>query len=211
MGEVKKYILDGYRFETEMAYERARKEMEGISEIKKKNDLREEVVLREIYDEIVENGDFQTPIGIGFLREIQKKLIQNPEQKKTMRAIPVKMRSGEKKDFGDQKKRIEEGLESRLRRTVRNLRIVVFFSVIIVAVLFVVTIYDRNMTPEKARESVLNEYASWKEELSAKEAELRLREKAVKQKEEEIRDKASNQEIEKLDGESSGESKGFGS
>lgn len=210
MGEVKKYILDGYRFETEAAYERARNEMEGISEIKKKNDLREEAVLRKIYDEIIENGAYQTPIGIGFLREIQKKLIQNPEQKKTMKAIPVKISLHKEKRIST--KGEEETSEIQLRRKIRNLRIIVFFSVLIVAVLFTVTIYDRNMTPEKARESVLNEYASWKEELEAKEAELRLREKEVKQKEEGMRQEDLKEVIEeKSDGESSGESKDSGS
>lgn len=184
MENEKKFILDGYRFEKEADYRRAEREMNRISEIKKTNDLRDEAGLRKVYDMLVEGETFTTPIGLGFLREAQRKLIQNPAQKRTMKAIPVKM---------TQTVNQEEGLKSTfdfrllyeaLKLRYRNLKIVLAFLIFIIIVLFSVTIFDRSLTPEKAREAVLNEYASWKEELTSKEQELRDREKIIKEKEE---------------------------
>ena len=71
MADGKKYILDGYRFNDLDSYEQARRELNKIAEIKAEKDLKDETVLREIYDNLVESGEFSTPVGIGFLREAQ--------------------------------------------------------------------------------------------------------------------------------------------
>lgn len=186
MSNERKYILDGYRFETEADYLLAKKEMDRLFEIKEKNDLRDVKKLREIYDALLERGDLKTPIGIGFLREVQRELLKNPEQKKTMRAIPViRLEAGsEENKAGKGSLPDYKALFSVQRIKIRNLRIILCFLTVIILVLFAVTVFDRSLTPEKAREAVLNEYASWKEELTSKEDELRAREKLVKEKEE---------------------------
>ena len=79
MEEVKKYILDGYRFESEAAYEQAKEELSRVNEIKENTDFTDEIELRRVYDSLVEGGIFKSPIGIGFLREIQRKLVKNKE------------------------------------------------------------------------------------------------------------------------------------
>ena len=88
MAEGKKYILDGYRFNDSNSYEQARRELNKIAEIKTERNLKDEVELRAVYDSLVESEEFITPIGIGFLREAPKRLVKNPEQRKTMKAIP---------------------------------------------------------------------------------------------------------------------------
>ena len=50
MADGKKYILDGYRFNDSDSYEQARRELNKIAEIKAEKDLKDETVLREIYD-----------------------------------------------------------------------------------------------------------------------------------------------------------------
>ena len=88
MADIKKYILDGYRFDDSDSYEQARRELARIADIKSESNLRDEESLREVYDTLVESEEFETPVGIGFLREAQKRLVKNPEQRKTMKAIP---------------------------------------------------------------------------------------------------------------------------
>lgn len=185
MENERKYIVDGYRFENEKDFNLAKEELKRLSDLKKGNDLKEEASLKRMYDAFVEKAEFRTPIGIGFLREAQKRLLQNPENKRTMKAIPV---SGVGGSFSVSQDKLKEGIDfgilyERQKVKLRNLRIVLGFMVLIVVVLFAVTIFDRSLTPEKAREQVLNEYASWKEELTSKENELRVREKAILEKE----------------------------
>lgn len=184
MGSEKKFILDGYRFDEEADYLKAQKEMRRLSDIKKTNDLREEASLRRVYDVLVESEDFVTPIGLGFLREAQRELIKNPEQKKTMKAIPVKKRGGL---LIEKEKKSASLSFDALRLRYRNLKIVLGFMILIIIVIFSVTIFDRTLPREIAREAVLNEYASWKEELVSKENELREREKEIKEKEDALK------------------------
>lgn len=194
MENERKYIIDGYRFEDEKDYNRARNELTRISDIKKINDLRDEASLRRVYDALVETEELVTPIGIGFLREVQKNLLQNPEQKKTMNAIPIKHFSDmEGKQSSVPLSTNYKSLYEEGREKLRNLRIILTFSIIIIVVIFAVTVFDRNLTPEKAREAVLNEYASWKEELTEKENELRAREKELKEKELKEKEELMNQ------------------
>ena len=72
MGEGKKYILDGYRFNDSDSYEQARRELNKVAELKSEKNLKDETELREVYDSLVESEEFITPVGIGFLREAQK-------------------------------------------------------------------------------------------------------------------------------------------
>ena len=47
MADIKKYILDGYRFDDSDSYEQARRELARIADIKSERNLREEESLGE--------------------------------------------------------------------------------------------------------------------------------------------------------------------
>ena len=207
MADIKKYILDGYRFDDSDSYEQARRELARIADIKSERNLREEESLREVYDTLVESEEFETPVGIGFLREAQKRLVKNPEQRKTMKAIPfhavvreVYVNNGlaeptyvdaeveaakEVIDTEAQNQVITAeaeknlGIINSLRAKIRNYRIIIAFLIIMVIVPFGVLFYDKVINPNLAEESLVNEYASWKEELTKKEQELNEREQIL--------------------------------
>ena len=209
MADGKKYILDGYRFNDSDSYEQARRELNKIAEIKAEKD---ETVLREIYDNLVESGEFSTPVGIGFLREAQRKLVKNPEQRKTMKAIPYSAVPGKEEGISgfsdDFKEKDASGNDentdkdeeksdgsifiiNNLKLKIRNYRIIIAFMAVMVLVPFGVVIYDKFFSANSAQEALVNEYASWKEELTKKEQELNEREKIL----EGMADKELNSEI----------------
>jgi len=166
MSEAKKFIVDGYRFDSESGYEAARKELARINQVKKDYDLTDTVEIRRAYDMLVGSGVFVTPVGIGFMREMQRTLAKDPVQRKTLKAIPAPRLSSEeyeefKNNISDKKE-----LNSQYEKRLRNHRIVIIFMAALVGVLFIFTIVDRNMGPELARQQLTDEYASWKEELS---------------------------------------------
>ena len=205
MADIKKYILDGYRFDDSDSYEQARRELARIADIKSERNLREEESLREVYDTLVESEEFETPVGIGFLREAQKRLVKNPEQRKTMKAIPfhavvreVYVNNGlaeptyvdaevevvpDAKEAQNQVSTAEEeknlSIINSLRAKIRNYRIIIAFLIIMVIVPFGVLFYDKVINPNLAEEALVNEYASWKEELTKKEQELNEREQIL--------------------------------
>ena len=222
MAEEKKYILDGYRFNDSNSYEQARRELNKIAEIKAAKDLKDEVELRAVYDSLVESEEFITPVGIGFLREAQKRLVKNPEQRKTMKAIPYYANEGiqEEKNTDkivnkitvdediDSKSNNPEGdfdLINNFKQKLRNYRIVVAFLAIIALVPFGVLAYDKIFSGNAAEEALVNEYASWKEELTKKEQELNERERLF----EGITDQKINSEM-NTNGEENGESQNSG-
>ena len=226
MADGKKYILDGYRFNDSDSYEQARRELNKIAEIKAEKDLKDEAVLREIYDSLVAGEEFSTPIGIGFLREAQKKLVKNPEQRKTMKAIPYSPGFAEEmvksdshgnfkgKDASEENETIENGEEksegnialiNNLSLKLRNYRIIIAVMAIMILIPFGVVIYDKAFSSAASQEALVNEYASWKEELTKKEKELNEREKIF----EGMADKEINSKI-KAGEEENGESQNSG-
>ena len=174
MADIKKYILDGYRFDDSASYEQARRELARIADIKSERNLREEESLREVYDTLVESEEFETPVGIGFLREAQKRLVKNPvpdakEAVDTEAQNQVSTAEAEK----------NLSIINSLRAKIRNYRIIIAFLIIMVIVPFGVLFYDKVINPNLAEESLVNEYASWKEELTKKEQELNEREQIL--------------------------------
>ena len=184
MAEGKKYILDGYRFNDSNSYEQARRELNKIAEIKTERNLKDEVELRAVYDSLVESEEFITPIGIGFLREAQKRLVKNPEQRKTMKAIPYQAVETDRMETGtsdikavpkeyDDNEVQDANLEfiNNFKLKIRNYRIVIVFMAIMILVPFGVLAYDKIFSQNASEQALVNEYASWKEELTKKEQE----------------------------------------
>ncbi len=194
MAESKKYILDGYRFNDADSYEQAKRELNKISALKSGKNLMDEVELREVYDLLVESEEFVTPVGVGFLREAQRKLVKNPEQRKTMKAIPVSVTGGDEiyqeEIPSAEVKTVRENAENEtadadkslviideLKRKIRNFKIVTVFLAIMVLVPFGIVAYDKMFAADNAEQALLDEYAGWKEELTKKEQELEERER----------------------------------
>lgn len=228
MADSKEYVLDGYRFNSAKEYEQAKRELNRISDIKSERTLKAEDELREIYDSFVESKEFITPIGIGFLREIQRKLARNSEQRKTLKAIPVLnnfvedglvtgstappqvSNSGglsEKTSTSVNREAAKEFNKTftkieKLNIKIKTYRIIMFFLAIMVLVPFGIVIYDK-VSVHNENVKFLDEYAAWKEELQKKEQELREKERELKIKE---TDKNSN-----ISGGNNGESQSSGS
>lgn len=176
-------LLDGYEFESRAVYAQAQKEVERIAYIRANTDMKNPKELRKLYDSLTEQRSFRTPVGIGFLRELQRFLARDEKQRRSMKAIPVpsgkKERRGEAAPTGPYPASARLELEAEYRTKFRNQRIIIGFLTLLVLILFVFTWVERNPDVEKARNEVLDEYAGWKEELEAKEEELKAREKAL--------------------------------
>ena len=210
MAEEKKYILDGYRFNDSDSYEQARRELNKIAEIKSEQDLKDETKLRAVYDRLVESGEFTTPVGIGFLREAQKRLVKNPEQRKTMKAIPyfgnvyeeteaddLPKDSIQKESVNDETEGKETGSETNpvliknFKLKLRNYRIIIAFMAVMILIPFGIVAYDKIFSSNAREQAMIDEYASWKEELTKKEQELNERERMF----EGMADKEVNSEV----------------
>lgn len=178
-----RFLVDGYEFRSRSAYNQAQKEVERIAYIRANTDMKDPKELRRLYDSLTEKQSFSTPVGIGFLRELQRFLARDEKQRRNMRAIPVPgARSRKEKEAATAVPGMGRSeLEERYRTKYRNQGIVIGFLVLLCGILFTFALFFQNLDAEAAREEVINEYAGWKEELEAKEKELKELEKELGQ------------------------------
>ena len=190
--KVERYILDGYLFASRQDYEQAKREAESIAFIRSELDVTKEEELYKTYQKLAAKAEYHTPVGIGFLRELQRHLARREETRKGLPLIPVPA-SGSMPESDEAAGDLEQQMENRLtegrirkeleaayRGRYRNLWIVSGFLLVLVLVLFVVTWKDKTIDVAAEREKILDEYAGWQEELDQKEAELQKRENALK-------------------------------
>ncbi|MBR6395524.1 MAG: hypothetical protein IKS09_00995 [Lachnospiraceae bacterium] len=177
-----KNIIDGYEFESFAAFDEAKAEAERVTYLRANTDLRSEDALKKLYEDCTAEGaePFRTPVGLGFLREVQRRVAKDPDFKKSMKAIYVPSRRGSSEISEMKINDLQNRYNALKRRTSVNggiKNVVILFLVILVIALFV---YEGMMSKKRAtsetREEILNEYAGWADELTKKENELNERE-----------------------------------
>ena len=185
-----RYVLDGYLFASRQDYEQAQREAESITLIRSELDVTKEEELYKTYQKLTAKAEYHTPVGIGFMRELQRHLARREETRKGLPLIPVPASNQsyltEEGDLQAQmenrlvEQRIQKELEAAYKGRYRNLWIVSGFLLALVLALFVITWKDKTIDIQAERDKILDEYAGWAEELTQKEAELQEREKALK-------------------------------
>lgn len=165
MADNKKYLLDGYRFETEAGLETAKKELSKINQVKQVYDLRNPDELRKAYDLLIDSSVFETPVGIGFLREMQKVLARDPESRKSLRAIPAPRGATEDLYKFQSEILAKNTLVEYYNERIKNLHIIVGFMVALVVALFLYTVLDRHLAPVLIKDQVTNVYSTWQEQM----------------------------------------------
>ncbi|MBQ9118623.1 MAG: hypothetical protein IJY09_01020 [Lachnospiraceae bacterium] len=180
MGE--RFVIGEYAFETKAEWEAAKKEEESISYIRAKMDLTSRDAVEKLYRKLIEKRNFITPIGIDFLKEQRSFLLRSGYTEEQLPAIYIslprkksalteELTAGEKQKY----KRLAEYYQGKLRNT----RIVAVFLVAVVIAMFLITMFGPNTPLADAQERVENRYASWAEELTKREQNIREREKEL--------------------------------
>ena len=85
-----KYVVDGYSFKTHEEAAIAVNEIEGIEYLRKRTNFKNPQSVLSVYDKIIDKELFKTPIGYGFLRELQQILYNAADiEPDSIRNIPV--------------------------------------------------------------------------------------------------------------------------
>lgn len=187
-----KYIIGGYSFSNKGDYERALKEKEAISYIVANTNMADMKSVLKVYNRSVEKKSFQTVLGLEFIKNMRKNLINSGiVSEDTIQAVPVPPASAGKgvkadnsiaQDMAEKYKIAYEN--EHTGRNIRNMAIV-FLVVIIGAMMFITynskysvftyfTDYKTDMENE-----LVDKYQEWKNQLEKKEKELDEREKAL--------------------------------
>ena len=201
MGEVEKYKLDDYEFEGKTEYEQAKREWDTISNLEKKMNLGDPKIALNLYNQAVSNRSFKTPVGYAFLKRLRDTIIScGLVGEDDLNRIPVvsvakptvqRGRVAARKTSGKvSDEDFSSGLEGMNRTKLVNLyekekkkRITLSVAlaalVCVIIAMFVLTMnskysYITYFTDYEndIRESIINEYEEWEQELNAREKAL---------------------------------------
>ena len=171
-----KFTFQGYTFDDEKQMILAKKEAEAIEYLRARTDFSNLEQLMKLYNRILDKGMMETVVGHNFLKEIRKNLVQSglftEEQIRPVPMLPETKKRKRRKE--EEKKSKERLLFERAQRQNTILKIVCGFLTVLVVGMFVITMTGkRSPLAIRYEEELINKYAAWAQELSAREDLLR--------------------------------------
>lgn len=163
--------VDGFLFQGEELAEKAKREQAGIRYIKEKTSMDKPQMVLQIYNKIIDQSLFETPVGIGYLRELQEYLKTNPSiNKEDVRPIPIEeIISQNFIPVADKKKEKPAG-KYKASLTMNAV------LVIVVIAMFAITLTSQHPNILNYEEKLQNKYAAWEQELSSREQQVQKKE-----------------------------------
>lgn len=163
----------GHTFEDEKQLLLAKKEAEAIEYLRAKTDFNNGEMLIRLYHRIIDNKMMETEIGVDFLVEIRKRIIEMGIMKEEqLKDIPeLKKRKAKKK--AAEKKSMELLLIEKVKRQNAVLVVVcLFLSALVIGMFVILLTGKRSPLAIRYEEELVNKYASWAQELTQRENEL---------------------------------------
>lgn len=180
----KNFVVNGFVFETMEAYHDAQKEAEAISYIRARSDLNNSTTLVKLYNKLIDKQTFITPVGVCFLKELYDTIIERGIiSKENLRPVPVKqvvkkqttVVRGFAQDTDSKSKLLLSYTEGKLKKS----RIVTGFLIVVIVAMFLITILGDYSPFIDADIRAQDRYASWEEELTQREKDIRQKEKEL--------------------------------
>lgn len=179
-------VVNGFLFETEEEAELAKRELEGIKYIKTKTDMENPEMVFQVYNNLIKQKLFETPVGYCFLNEIREYLLMIPAiQNEDIKEIPI-LHSKEKKAAKPQKEKPQKEKTKKEKSTKeRNInyksRCMLFMTTTLILAISVITMMflaatSNNMNILNYENKIINKYSAWEQELDAREAALKEQE-----------------------------------
>lgn len=178
--ERKGQVVEGYRFGTEADKKEALLEIEKASYFEKRLSGRTAENILAVYDKVLDEKIFVTPVGWEYLKYLQERLEEEGVEPDRIRPIPMYQTFyhtdvDKTQNKGIAKERIQPSSKKKWTSE-DKLRLSLIANVllcVLVIALFVITLKGENANVLNYRQAIINEYASWEQELSEREAALR--------------------------------------
>ena len=182
MAEKDNLMVNGYRFGSYKDAQIAEEEMKKAKYFENKLIGKTGRGRLAVYDQIIDKKVFQTPIGWEYLKYMQEEMQGLGISEEEIRPIPLYLTF-----VHDEEKAAEQPVRQRIRPSRRNdimrkYRITLCLNVllgILVVAMFAIAINSENPNILNYKNAIVNQYATWEQELTE-------REKAVRQKEQSL-------------------------
>lgn len=168
-----KFTFMGHTFEDEKQLLLAKKEAEAIEYLRAKTDFNNGEMLLRLYYRIIDNKMMETEIGVDFLIEIRKRIIEMGIMKEEQLKEVPELKKRKAKQKAAEKKSRELLLIEKVKRQNAILWVVcLFLSALVVGMFVILLTGKRSPLALRYEEELINKYASWAQDLTEKEQKL---------------------------------------
>lgn len=192
MAEKENLLVEGYRFGSYQDAKLAEEEQKKAEYFKEKTAGRSARNLLAVYDKMLDEKIFATPVGWAYLKEVQEELRSLGLSEDMIRPIPMYVTfchmTGDEIDKTVVRQRIRPSRKKAKTDKFKISLLVNVFFVILVLAMFAITLNSDNPNILNYKKAVVNQYATWEQELSEREERVKEKERQL-QIEQEIENK----------------------
>lgn len=174
-----KYLVGGYEFETLDEAREARMELAAVQYFTNKTRGSSPETTCKLYQKMVEQKMFHTPVGNAFVKELGDYLVQH-------RFLEPPEGQSEETDAEKEKEKLYKKALEELERTKARLTTSRIISIILaagIAVMVYIASTSSSINILNYETALQDRYSAWEQELKEKESRIKEREAAVRERE----------------------------
>ena len=175
--------LEGYTFLTEEDAQKALSEKKRIDFIESKLDYSKPESILLIYKKAIQERVFKTPIGIEYLRKMQGFLLKNSQINSiSVDPIPIYFNfdPGVRETPKPARERIKPAVPSNKKKQGYTISVILNFGLIIAIIsMFLISFNAEQPNIFNYEKALVNRYASWEQQLTQRELEIKEKEKLL--------------------------------
>lgn len=197
------YEAGGFVFRTKKEAELAQREIEGTKYLRQKLDMENPNAVFSIYQNLIEQDLFETPVGYCFLKELRDYLLMIPAiSNEEVLAIPIRYpqtEKEEKKQKKEQKKEEQRKERQREKEKAKNKKeqkkegqnykgrcqffmVTSLILLISVVSMMLLAATSDNVNILNYENKLIDKYSSWEQELEEREQAVKEQEQALEEK-----------------------------
>lgn len=197
------YEAGGFVFRTKKEAELAQREIEGTKYLRQKLDMENPQAVFSIYQNLIEQDLFETPVGYCFLKELRDYLLMIPAiSNEEVLAIPIRYpqtEEEEKKQKKEQKKEEQRKERQKEKEKAKNRKeqkkegknykgrcqffmVTSLILLISVVSMMLLAATSDNVNILNYENKLIDKYSSWEQELEEREQAVKEQEQALEEK-----------------------------
>ena len=175
------YEAGGFVFRTKKEAELAQREIEGTKYLRQKLDMENPNAVFSIYQNLIEQDLFETPVGYCFLKELRDYLLMIPAiSNEEVLAIPIRYPQTEEEEKKQKKEQKKEGKNYKGRCQFFMVTSLILLISVVSMMLLAAT--SDNVNILNYENKLIDKYSSWEQELEEREQAVKEQEQALEEK-----------------------------
>ena len=188
------YEAGGFVFRTKKEAELAQREIEGTKYLRQKLDMENPNAVFSIYQNLIEQDLFETPVGYCFLKELRDYLLMIPAiSNEEVLAIPIRYPQTEEEEKKQRKERQREKEKAKNKKEQKKegknykgrcqfFMVTSLILLISVVSMMLLAATSDNVNILNYENKLIDKYSSWEQELEEREQAVKEQEQALEEK-----------------------------